>query len=49
MNEEIQFYRRFCYPNLTDEEIQIKIESQERFEEKRKEFLRHIIFRTKKK
>lgn len=46
---EIEFLKRYCYPDLPDEEIQSKIVAQELFEEARKEFLKHIIFRTKKK
>jgi hypothetical protein len=47
---DLQYFKRVVYFNTdySDEEIQSRIEAQNKFEQERKEFLKHIKFRIKK-
>ncbi len=46
---EIDYFKTYVYPDLSESEIQAKIDACRKAEEEREKFLKTIIFRKSKK
>lgn len=45
--DTIQYLKKFCYPDLSDSEILVRIKAANRHEEERRRFAKTIKFRSK--